>query len=155
IEKEGYLRDERIATQVRRYLESGTPFVNEAWNCVQEYYQDVASYNALLKGLAKLGDMDVVKKRYEEMRRKNIKPNVETFNVMVNGYIKVGKVQNAKQVIREMLLNNIKPRYQTYNPLIGHYIVNQDYDKAWKILEKMKEHQILRNLLTKKFRLHI
>ncbi|EYU39729.1 hypothetical protein MIMGU_mgv1a004960mg [Erythranthe guttata] len=64
--------------------------------------KDLVSWNTVIGGLAKAGEMESAHKMFDEMPRKN----VVSWNVMITGYLNFRSPGNALQLFRRMMSRN-------------------------------------------------
>ncbi|XP_024159129.1 pentatricopeptide repeat-containing protein At5g56310 [Rosa chinensis] len=70
-------------------------------------FRDVALWNAMIAGYAKLGDVDTARHLFETMPLNN--SNVISWTALIAGYAQVNRPTDAIMVFRRMQLHNVQP----------------------------------------------
>ncbi|XP_025793816.1 pentatricopeptide repeat-containing protein At4g26680, mitochondrial-like [Panicum hallii] len=76
------------------------------------------TYNAILHGLCKKGNMCRANQLVGEMRANGVEPNTVTFNTLIHGYVRLGDNESASRVHEEMVKAGVGVDMVTYNALI-------------------------------------
>ncbi|KAK1349191.1 Pentatricopeptide repeat-containing protein [Heracleum sosnowskyi] len=69
--------------------------------------RDVVTWNAVLNGYVKCGDVGSAKKLFDEMPERN----AVSWSVMINGYVKVGCFKEALEIFNEMQRSGVRPNH--------------------------------------------
>ncbi|KAJ3213933.1 hypothetical protein HDU67_002299 [Dinochytrium kinnereticum] len=80
---------------------------------------NVYTYNALISGLLKNGEMQKGNELMEMMKSQGIQPDVATFNILLEGCLSRGKWREANNVLNDMAAADIKRDVVTFNTLIS------------------------------------
>ncbi|CAK7323756.1 unnamed protein product [Dovyalis caffra] len=91
---------------------------------------DSVTYNSLINGYCKEGNMEKALEVYSQMT-KSVKPDVITFSTLNDGYCKAGNVQSATSLYSEMVIKSIVPDrgHLTVKHLIGVMMLHADVIK--------------------------
>lgn len=66
---------------------------------------DVVSYNTIIKGYARLGDVAATSKCLERMRKRGLSPNSITFNTMMDAAVRGPNPSHSWGILKEMRLS--------------------------------------------------
>ncbi|MFQ6627437.1 hypothetical protein Gotur_006333, partial [Gossypium turneri] len=83
---------------------------------------NVASYNILIDGLCKAGNIEVGKELFHKLSVNGLKPNVYTYAIMINGFCRDGLPDEAYQLFRSMEDNDCLPDSFCYNVMIQGFL---------------------------------
>ncbi|XP_042497216.1 pentatricopeptide repeat-containing protein At5g15280, mitochondrial [Macadamia integrifolia] len=75
-------------------------------------------YNAIVKGLCKMGKVGEATLQFEEMLAKGIQPDPETYNLMVQGYCGINNLRGALEFIASMTRMNFSLSISSYRNLV-------------------------------------
>lgn len=71
---------------------------------------DQVSFNTLLSGHAKCGDVDGIYDTFAEMLRRKLKPNTITFSCLIDAFAKQGDMDGALEAVEEMKRQKVTRR---------------------------------------------
>ncbi|XWS47992.1 hypothetical protein CRYUN_Cryun13aG0033400 [Craigia yunnanensis] len=74
--------------------------------------------NALLDGLVKLGQFDLMWDLYNELLSRGFLPNVVTYGVLINCGCCQADVSKARKLFHELLMKGIQPNVVVYTTVI-------------------------------------
>src|SRR5690606_21593353 len=80
----------------------------------------VISYNIILKGLTRRGEMDRAEILFKEMES-SLKPDHYTYNTLLRGYLRKGNFYKTHDLYKKMLENNVSPSQVTLHILLDGY----------------------------------
>ncbi|KAA8520070.1 hypothetical protein F0562_014326 [Nyssa sinensis] len=101
---------------------------------------NVVTFNMLIDGACKMGDIDLALKILRKMRVMTgdfVTPNSVTYNCLINGYCKLGRLSIAEEVQNEMVKIGIEPNLRTYATLIDGYSRNGSLEEAFRLCDDM------------------
>ncbi|MBA0611159.1 hypothetical protein Godav_011862 [Gossypium davidsonii] len=93
---------------------------------------NVFTYNCLIDGLCKCGDIEKGKEMFDQMNEVGVSPNVITLNILVDGMCRHGRVNGALNFFYGMQGNGLKGNAVTYTTLITAYC---DIDHIVKVVD--------------------
>uniref|UniRef100_A0A2C9VSC5 Pentacotripeptide-repeat region of PRORP domain-containing protein n=1 Tax=Manihot esculenta TaxID=3983 RepID=A0A2C9VSC5_MANES len=99
---------------------------------------DTISFNALLRTLCQEKTMADARNVYHTLK-KEFRPNLQAFNMLLSGW---KSSEEAESFFEEMKELGVKPDVVSYNSLIDVYCKGREMEKAYKVLEKMREEDI-------------
>ncbi|KAJ6745987.1 PENTATRICOPEPTIDE REPEAT-CONTAINING PROTEIN [Salix koriyanagi] len=91
--------------------------------------RNLPSWNALISGLGKAGDLSGARKMFDEM----VERNVVSFTVMIDGYAKAGDMASARALFDEAPEKDVV----AWSALISGYSRNEQPNEAVKIFYEM------------------
>ncbi|XP_061373796.1 large ribosomal subunit protein mL102 (rPPR5) [Gastrolobium bilobum] len=106
------------------------------------------TYNILLWGMFLSLRLDTAIRLYEDMKSRDILPDVVTYNTLINGYYRFKKVEEAEKLFVEMKGRNIAPNVISYTTMLKGYVAVGQIDGALKVFEEMKSCGIKPNAVT-------
>ncbi|XP_073035820.1 small ribosomal subunit protein mS80 (rPPR6) isoform X1 [Primulina eburnea] len=101
-----------------------------------------SSFNYVINGLTKAGEMDEALKIMEIMKTRGLKPDVYTYSVIMSGYARDGAMEEACKIYDEAKKKHSKLAPITYHTLIRGFCRLEQFDKAVDILGEMKEYGV-------------
>ena len=103
----------------------------------EEYgvFPDLPLYNTLIGYCAPLHDETTAAFIIEEMRQRQVEPDVHTYNGLMNVF---GEAPQTLSTLDEIQKRKLKPNRRTYNTLMKACRANGDYDRAFSLFEEMK-----------------
>ncbi|KAA0038111.1 hypothetical protein IC582_007955 [Cucumis melo] len=105
---------------------------------------DVTCFNALLRTLCQEKSMMDARNVYHGLKSK-FRPNLQTFNILLSGW---KSSEEAEGFFDEMIEMGVKPDVVSYNSLVDVYCKNREMDKAFKVVEKMRDEDIPADVIT-------
>ncbi|KAF4350007.1 hypothetical protein F8388_017585 [Cannabis sativa] len=105
---------------------------------------DTDCFNALLRALCQQKSMTDARNVYHSLKH-SFRPNLQTFNILLSGW---KSSDEAEGFFEEMKLMGVKPDIVSYNCLIDVYCKAREIDKAYKVVEKMREEDIMPDVFT-------
>lgn len=106
------------------------------------------TYNAIVHGLCKKGNMQQANRFVSEMRANGVAPNTVTFNTLIHGYVKIGNNEAASRVHEEMEKAGVGVDMVTYNALILGLCNEGKVKKAGRLVQKLCRAKIEPNAST-------
>ncbi|KAI3947792.1 hypothetical protein MKX01_034457 [Papaver californicum] len=99
---------------------------------------DLITYSTIINGLCKVGRLDEAKKKFVEMKAKNVSPDSVIYETFIHGFCNQGKISSAFRVLRDMEKKGCKPCTQTYNSLISGLSSEQKTDAIYNLMKEME-----------------
>lgn len=101
-----------------------------------------SSFNYVINGLTKAGEMDETLKIMEMMKSRGLKPDVYTYSVIMSAYARDGAMEEACKIYDEAKKKHSKLSPITYHTLIRGFCRLEQFDKAVDILGEMKQYGV-------------
>ncbi|XP_078438170.1 pentatricopeptide repeat-containing protein At3g29230-like [Wolffia australiana] len=98
-------------------------------------WRDLVSWNTMIAGLAKGGEMAAAEKLFEEMPDRDL----ISWNAMLAGYARAGDGDRAFEVFEMMPERNVV----SWSTVVSGYCKKDDLDMARKLFEEMKERNLV------------
>ncbi|KAF5180933.1 Pentatricopeptide repeat-containing protein [Thalictrum thalictroides] len=108
----------------------------------------VITYNILIDGLCRLGDLEAAQKIKEEMTMCKVLPNIFTCTILVNGFCKMGNLKVAKLFFEEMFNKGLQPVCFAYTTKILGELKLGDPSQAFNLYEEMLAREVPPSLIT-------
>lgn len=105
---------------------------------------DTECYNALFRTLCQEKSMTDARNVYHSLKRE-FRPNLRTFNILLSGW---KSSDEAEMFFSEMIELGVKPDLVSYNCLVDVYCKSREMEKAYKIVEKMRNEEIYPDVFT-------
>ncbi|KAK6934833.1 Pentatricopeptide repeat [Dillenia turbinata] len=109
---------------------------------------NVVTYNNLIHGLCKRGDVDNAFFYKQKMIQNGVDPSLVTYSVLINGLMKLNRLDQANCVLKEITDKGFVLNEIVYNTLIGGYCKIGDISEALKIKDEMMTAGITPNSVT-------
>ncbi|KAD2394356.1 hypothetical protein E3N88_41333 [Mikania micrantha] len=100
-------------------------------------FPDEVTYNTLMQGYSREGDVEEAIKVFDEMKKRGIKPDYISFNTLISGYSRRGDMKEALMVKDAMLSSGFNPTLLTYNALIQGLCKNKEGHIAQVLFKEM------------------
>jgi pentatricopeptide repeat protein len=101
-------------------------------------YPDVPLYNALIGYCAPLRDETTASFIIEEMKDRNVEPDVHTYNALMNVFADA-PYELVLQAFDDMIRRKLKPNRRTFNTLMKSCQRIGDYDRVFQFFEELKQ----------------
>ncbi|KAF2316578.1 hypothetical protein GH714_041919 [Hevea brasiliensis] len=99
---------------------------------------NVHSFNELMMGFYRDGEMEMVVEAWNEMERFGCVPNGFSYSVLLATFFEEWKIKEAEKSWEEMRARGIKPDVAAYNTIIGGFCKIGDIEKSEEILREME-----------------
>ncbi|XP_048557619.1 pentatricopeptide repeat-containing protein At2g06000 [Triticum urartu] len=94
----------------------------EGWIQGRVYSPDTWSFNVIIKGVCKVGDVQKALELVERMDEFGCSPDTVTHNILVNGLCRAKEVSKGREVLRRLQRDGVcKPNVVTYTSVISGY----------------------------------
>ncbi|XP_047337850.1 pentatricopeptide repeat-containing protein At2g06000-like [Impatiens glandulifera] len=129
-----------LSAMVKKNLvdESVQFFVEHILNS-ESFYPDSCSFNIVIQGLCKTGEVEKAFQFFNDMKRFGCSPDDRTFNILINGFCVLNLVDKAHTLLTEMQSGtlSVSPDAVSYSSLIAGYCRLRKMDVASNIFEEM------------------
>jgi len=120
--------------------------VGDAWDLVQLVHENeemrptlnTVIYSTILKGFARLRQIDQVFMVYAEMTKLKIACNVISYNTIIDACARCSAMDRMPSLLEDMRKSNTNPDLVTYSTLVKGYSLAGKVSHAFKVLEEMK-----------------
>ncbi|KAJ4869011.1 putative pentatricopeptide repeat-containing protein [Raphanus sativus] len=130
---------------VRQTVESFWKFKRLLPPPPHSFFHTSASFNALLRTLCQEKTMTDARNVYHSLKHQ-FHPDLQTFNILLSGW---RSSEEAEAFFHEMTKEKgLKPDLVTYNSLIDVYCKAREMDKAYKLIDKMREEDVTPDVIT-------
>lgn len=138
IEKFGFCSDIFVPNSlVDSYSKCGSVGVNSARKLFQVMGErDVVSWNSMIGGLAKAGELGEARRLFDEMPERDS----VSWNTILDGYVKAGEMNKAFELFEKMPGRNVV----SWSTMVSGYCKVGDMDMARMLFDKMP----VKNLVT-------
>ncbi|KAK7258017.1 hypothetical protein RIF29_32394 [Crotalaria pallida] len=113
-----------------------------------EIFPNVVSFNMIIDGACKIGDLDLALKLTKKMTLMSgnyVWPNSITYNCVINGFCKNGRLLLAEEMLHEMVKAGFKPNVRSYATLIDGYARWGSLEEALRLCDEMVERGLVPN----------
>ncbi|XP_065873390.1 small ribosomal subunit protein mS80 (rPPR6)-like [Euphorbia lathyris] len=101
---------------------------------------DLFAYTVIMSGYVSGGQMEEACEVFSEAKKMHSKLTPVTYHTLIRGYCKLEQFDKALDLLAEMKNFGVRPNVDEYNKLIQSLCLKGlDWEKAEKLLEKMKE----------------
>ncbi|WCJ38913.1 Tetratricopeptide repeat (TPR)-like superfamily protein [Euphorbia peplus] len=101
---------------------------------------DLFAYTVIISGYVSGGQMEEACKIFSEAKKMHSKLTPVMYHTLIRGYCKLEEFDQALDLLEEMKNFGVRPGVDEYNKLIQSLCLKGlDWEKAEKLLEKMKE----------------
>jgi pentatricopeptide repeat protein len=101
---------------------------------------DVVTFNSLIDGYCRCGQLDDAMRIWMEMGQHHIQPNVYTFSIIIHSLCTQNRSAEALSLLRELNMRaDIVPQTFIYNPIIDILCKGGKVDEANLIVTDMEE----------------
>ncbi|KAJ3173081.1 hypothetical protein HDU88_004540 [Geranomyces variabilis] len=94
-------------------------------------------YNILMKGYARMGDLEGSRNVLKRLGETGLQPNMATYNLFMRMYVKAGKLDAAIAFFERMLAEDLAPDVDSFNVLIDGAGQAGRADLAWRYYQNM------------------
>eukprot|EP00268_Persea_americana_P059523 TRINITY_DN7315_c0_g1_i6.p1 TRINITY_DN7315_c0_g1~~TRINITY_DN7315_c0_g1_i6.p1 ORF type:complete len:557 (-),score=69.47 TRINITY_DN7315_c0_g1_i6:881-2551(-) len=125
--------------------------VNDAVGFLRGSYfgPDTFTFNIVIKGLCRFGDVDRAFKLFDEMGSSGCSPDVVTFNTLIDGLCRTGNVDRGHKLLDEIRLKRVcLPDVRTYTSIISGYCKMGKMEDASCLFDEMVAIRIRPSLIT-------
>lgn len=83
-----------------------------------EVVPDIMTYNILINGYCKAGNIDRALKLFEHLKLRGLSPDSVTYGTLIDGLYRVGREEDALKFFKQLLENGIEPSCSVYKALM-------------------------------------
>ncbi|KFK31690.1 hypothetical protein AALP_AA6G146600 [Arabis alpina] len=102
---------------------------------------DCCTYNVMISGWSKLGEVEEMEKVMKEMLESGIGPNCLSFSYLIEGLGRAGRVNDSVEVFDSIKGKGCVPDASVYNAMICNFMFARDFDEAVKYYRRMLEEE--------------
>lgn len=107
--------------------------------CLKEIIcPDATSFNIVLDGLCKTGNLDLALNLFHRMDSYGYKPNLLLFNNMIDSLNNSDRLEESYEVMRKMKESGFEPTQFTHNSIFGCLCRREDVEGALNMVRKMR-----------------
>ncbi|KDP44059.1 hypothetical protein JCGZ_05526 [Jatropha curcas] len=99
---------------------------------------DVHSFNDLMMGFYRDGEMEMIEEVWNEMERFGCVPNLYSYNILMALFCGEGKMREAEKLWEEMRVKGLRLDVTAYNTIIGGFYKSGQIEKAEEFFKEME-----------------
>ncbi|KAJ0807935.1 putative tetratricopeptide-like helical domain superfamily, pentacotripeptide-repeat region of PRORP [Helianthus annuus] len=109
---------------------------------------DKVTFNAMIDGYCKVGDVDEAFRIRDKMKGSNVEANLVTFNTLINGLCRAKRMDEAKKVWEDMKAHGFVPDGFSYSSLFDGFSRSGDLNGLVSLYEQADNDGIRVNAYT-------
>ena len=109
---------------------------------------DVFSFNIVINGCFKEGEVDKACNLFHEMPQLGVQPDVVTYTSIMDALSKSGAMDKAEVLLRQMVDQGIEPNIRTYSCLIHGYSTFGQWKEALRVFKEMASIGVVQEVVT-------
>ncbi|XP_042469030.1 pentatricopeptide repeat-containing protein At2g06000-like isoform X2 [Zingiber officinale] len=99
---------------------------------------DTCSFNIIIKGLCRIGDLDTALEFFNQMQRSCCVPDIVTYNILIDGLCKADQVDRGHEILQKIQLDSAcVPNVVTYTSIISGYCKIGKMEEAYEVFDDM------------------
>ncbi|KAG6498095.1 pentatricopeptide repeat-containing protein At2g06000-like [Zingiber officinale] len=99
---------------------------------------DTCSFNILIKGLSRVGDMDTALEVFNQMQSFGYVPDIITYNILIDGLCRADQVNNGHKILQKVRSDSASvPNVVTYTSVISGYCKIGKMEEAYQVFDEM------------------
>lgn len=98
---------------------------------------DSCTYNVMISGWSKLGEVEEMEKVLKEMVESGLGPNCLSFSYLIQGLGRAGRVSDSVEVFDNMKQKGCVPDANVYNAVICNFMFARDFDESVRYYRRM------------------
>ncbi|CAG7873322.1 unnamed protein product [Brassica rapa] len=102
---------------------------------------DSCTYNVMLGGWSKLGEVEEMEKVMKEMVEGGFGHDCLSFSYLIEGLGRAGRVNDSVEIFDDMKHKGCVPDAKVYNAMICNFIFARDFDEAVRYYRKMLDEE--------------
>ena len=91
---------------------------------------DIVTYNILINGLCKNGQLEMATELLSYMEENGCAPNVVTFNTLMFGFLKNNEITKVVELLHKMAEKNVKPTECTMSLVMQLLMKAKNYSEC-------------------------
>nr|CAD1834488.1 unnamed protein product [Ananas comosus var. bracteatus] len=116
---------------------------------------DISTYNSLIKGFCKSGDLAGASKMIKSMIGRGILPTATTYNYFFRFFAKFGRIEEGMNLYTKMVRSGYAPDQLTFQLLIKMFCENDKLDLAVQVIKEMNRSGFASDLATSTMLVHL
>ncbi|KAJ0262608.1 putative pentatricopeptide repeat-containing protein [Hirschfeldia incana] len=102
---------------------------------------DGCTYNVMISGWSKLGEVGEMEKVMKEMVEGGFGPDCLSFSYLIEGLGRAGRVNDSVEIFDGMKQKSCVPDAKVYNAMICNFLFARDFDEAMRYYRKMLDEE--------------
>ncbi|KAF8104481.1 hypothetical protein N665_0172s0111 [Sinapis alba] len=102
---------------------------------------DSCTYNVMIGGWSKLGEVEEMEKVMKEMVEGGFGPDCLSFSYLIEGLGRAGRINDSVAIFDDMKHKGCVPDAKVYNAMICNFIFARDFDEAMRYYRKMLDEE--------------
>lgn len=131
----------------RKHVKQAQEFFDRA-KVELHFRPSTKSYSILMRGWGEIGELEQVRRVFDEMSRQCCELDVQACNSLIDALCKGGNVDEAYKFFQEMALKGIDPDACTYSMFIWAYCELDDIHSVFRVLDRMRRYNLIPNVYT-------
>ena len=114
----------------------------ETMSATSDAKPNVVTFNTLVHGWCKRGDMEMATKVFDLTSKMNVVPNVRSYTTLMRGWCEKGCEDRAIEVMERMKAAGVRPDVVTLNTLIRSYCKDRNMRAAMSLVWNDEKNRI-------------
>ncbi|RHZ52937.1 hypothetical protein Glove_454g11 [Diversispora epigaea] len=106
------------------------------------------TYNLVIDGLFWNNSRETAFKVFEEMKKRNVLPNLITYNILIRGLLYYKNDSLVMEILQEMKQSNIQPDVITLTTLLSRFFARKDMESVKRMINNFEQYGIKPNVNT-------
>ncbi|CAN8267684.1 unnamed protein product [Cochlearia groenlandica] len=102
---------------------------------------DTCTYNVMISGWSKLGEIEEIEKILKEMVVSGFSPNCLSYSHLIEGLGRVGRINDSVEIFDTMKQKGSVPDANVYNALICNFMLARNFDESMRYYRKMLDEE--------------
>lgn len=102
---------------------------------------DSCTYNVMIGGWSKLGEVEEMEKVLKEMVEVGFGPDCLSFSYLIQGLGRAGRINDSFEIFDDMKHKGCVPDAKVYNAMICNFIFARDFDEAMRYYRRMLDEE--------------
>ncbi|VVB07195.1 unnamed protein product [Arabis nemorensis] len=102
---------------------------------------DISTYNIMISGWSKLGEIEEMEKVLKEMVEGGFGPNCLTFSHLIEGLGRAGRVSDSVEIFDNIKEKGNVPDATVYNAMICNFMFARDFDESVRYYRRMLDEE--------------
>ncbi|KAJ4901740.1 putative pentatricopeptide repeat-containing protein [Raphanus sativus] len=102
---------------------------------------DSCTYNVMIGGWSKLGEVEEMEKVLKEMVEVGFGPDCLSFSYLIQGFGRAGRINDSVEIFDDMKHKGCVPDAKVYSAMICNFIFARDFDEAMRYYRRMLDEE--------------